>query len=141
LKELQSGPLDILLVEDNYFNQKVVLYNLKKFSHRVDLVENGKMAVEKFKSKRYDLILMDVQMPIMDGYEATKIIRRMEKEKNKKEGKDFHTPIIAMTASAMKEDVEKSYRSGMDAHLAKPFNSEKFLTVIHEMAKKRPLPP
>ncbi len=138
LKEFEGSPLDILLVEDNYFNQKVVLFNLQKFSHRVDLVENGKMAVEKFKSKRYDLILMDVQMPIMDGYEATEIIRRIEKEKNKKEGKDFHTPIIAMTASAMKEDVEKSYRSGMDAHLAKPFNSEKFLTLIHEMAKKRP---
>jgi CheY-like chemotaxis protein len=134
IKELESGPLDILLVEDNYFNQKVALFNLQKFNHHVDLAENGKAAVEKFKDKTYDLILMDVQMPIMDGYEATEIIRRLEKEKNTKNSLALHTPIIAMTANAMKEDVEKSYQVGMDAHLAKPFTSEKFLNIIHEMA-------
>lgn len=134
LKMLDRGPLDILLVEDNYFNQKVVLFNLQKFNHRVDLAENGKAAVDKFKNNRYDLILMDVQMPIMDGYEATEIIRRLEKENNKQKNRDSHTPIIAMTANAMKEDVEKAYLVGMNAYLAKPFNSEKFLTVINEIA-------
>jgi len=134
LKMLDRGPLDILLVEDNYFNQKVALFNLQKFNHRVDLAENGKAAVDKFKNSRYDLILMDVQMPIMDGYEATEIIRRLEKENNKQSDRDSHTPIIAMTANAMKEDVEKAYRVGMNAYLAKPFNSEKFLTVINEIA-------
>jgi signal transduction histidine kinase/CheY-like chemotaxis protein len=134
LKKLDRGPLDILLVEDNYFNQKVALFNLQKFNHRVDLAENGKAAVDKFKDNHYDLILMDVQMPIMDGYEATEIIRRLEIEKNEQLGRDSHTPIIAMTANAMKEDVEKAYQVGMNAYLAKPFNSEKFLTVINEIA-------
>ncbi|MDQ1350378.1 MAG: Response regulator [Acidobacteriota bacterium] len=134
LKKLDRGPLDILLVEDNYFNQRVALFNLQKFNHRVDLAENGKAAVDKFKNNRYDLILMDVQMPIMDGYEATEIIRRLEKEDNKQNNRDSHTPIIAMTANAMKEDVEKAYQLGMNAYLAKPFNSGKFLTVINEIA-------
>lgn len=134
LKMLDRGPLDILLVEDNFFNQKVALFNLQKFNHRVDLAENGKAAVDKFKNNRYDLILMDVQMPIMDGYEATEIIRRLEKESNQQSGRDSHTPIIAMTANAMKADVEKAYQVGMNAYLAKPFNSEKFLTVINEIA-------
>jgi len=135
-KELESGPMDILLVEDNYFNQKVALFNLKKFNHHVDLAENGRVAVEKFKNNHYDLILMDIQMPIMDGYEAAETIRRLEKEKNKKSGRTGHVPIIAMTANAMKEDEERSFRAGMDAHLAKPFNSEKFLSAIHLMVSK-----
>jgi signal transduction histidine kinase/CheY-like chemotaxis protein len=135
-KDLEGGPLDILLVEDNYFNQKVAIFNLKKFSHNVDLAENGKAAVEKFNEKHYDLVLMDIQMPIMDGYEATETMRRLERERNEKTGQNGWTPIIAMTANAMKEDEEKSYAAGMDAHLTKPFNSEKFLTVIHRMVNK-----
>ena len=135
-KELESGPMDILLVEDNYFNQKVALFNLKKFNHNVDLAENGRVAVEKFKNNHYDLILMDIQMPIMDGYEAAETIRRLEKEKNKKSGRTGRVPIIAMTANAMKEDEERSFRAGMDAHLAKPFNSEKFLSAIHLMVSQ-----
>ncbi|MCP5102926.1 MAG: response regulator [bacterium] len=140
-KQLESGPLDILLVEDNYFNQKVAIFNLQKFDHRVHLAENGKVAVEKFKTNNYDLILMDIQMPIMDGYEATEVIRRIEEEKNKNSDREYHTPIVAMTANTMKEDMERSFQAGMDAHLAKPFNSEKFLTVIHDIAARGAAPP
>jgi signal transduction histidine kinase/DNA-binding response OmpR family regulator len=131
---IQSGPLDILLVEDNIFNQKVAIFNLQKYSHRVDLAENGKIAVEKFKNHRYDLVLMDIQMPIMDGYEATRIMRNLEKEKFQQQGIEVHTPIIAMTANALKEDEEKSFASGMDAHLAKPFSAEKLINIVHQMA-------
>jgi len=133
-------PLNILLVEDNIFNQKVAAFNLKKFDHLVDLAENGKIAVEKFKSKNYDLILMDVQMPIMDGYEATRLIRQIEKERSHKTGMEFHIPIVAMTANALKEDEEKAYRAGMDIHLAKPFSSDKFISVVHTMANQKNKP-
>jgi signal transduction histidine kinase/DNA-binding response OmpR family regulator len=134
LLEIQSGPLDILLVEDNIFNQKVAIFNLKKHHHNVDLAENGKIAVEKFKNHRYDLVLMDIQMPIMDGYEATGIMRDLEKEKFQQQGIEVHTPIIAMTANALKEDEEKAFASGMDAHLAKPFSAEKLINIVHQMA-------
>jgi CheY-like chemotaxis protein len=73
---------------------------------------------------------MDIQMPEMDGYEATRIIRKLEKQEKKMKGKEIHTPIIAMTANAMKEDEERSLKVGMDAHLSKPFNSEKFFKII-----------
>jgi CheY-like chemotaxis protein len=129
----KDQPLNILLVEDNIFNQKVVLYNLRRFGHRIEVAENGKVAVEKFKEGIYDLVLMDVQMPEMDGYEATRVIRRIEKEINKKNDEEYYTPIIAMTANAMKEDEAKSLDSGMDAHLSKPFNSEKFLRTINRI--------
>jgi CheY-like chemotaxis protein len=134
LLEIKSGPLDILLVEDNIFNQKVAIFNLKKHHHNVDLAENGKIAVEKFKNHRYDLVLMDIQMPIMDGYEATGIIRELEKEKFQQQGIEVHTPIIAMTANALKEDEEKAFASGMDAHLPKPFSAEKLINIVHQMA-------
>jgi CheY-like chemotaxis protein len=134
LLEMQSGPLDILLVEDNIFNQKVAIFNLKKHHHNVDLAENGKIAVEKFKNHRYDLVLMDIQMPIMDGYEATGIMRELEKEKFQQQGIEVHTPIIAMTANALKEDEERAFASGMDAHLAKPFSAEKLINIVHQMA-------
>lgn len=136
IKGKKSEPLNILLVEDNIFNQKVVVRNLQRFGHAVDVAENGKIAVEKFKSSSYDLILMDVQMPEMDGYEATQIIRSMEKEIREQKGREIYTPIIAMTANAMKEDEEKSLNAGMDAHLSKPFNSEKFIKTINRIINR-----
>lgn len=134
LQHALENPLNILLVEDNVFNQKVAIFNLRKFKHNVDLVENGRAAIEKFQENPYDIILMDIQMPVMDGYEATEAIRRIEMEESEKTGEEIHTPIIAMTANAMMEDVQKSYDAGMDAHLAKPFNAEKFIKVIHDIA-------
>ncbi len=144
LTEPEKTPLDILLVEDNVFNQKVAIFNLKKFNHRVDLAENGRAAIERFSNRHYDLVLMDIQMPVMDGYEATQAIRKIEHEKSMQTGATIHTPIVAMTANAMTEDVDRSYKAGMDAHLSKPFNSEKFISVVHDIAygsKKGTLPP
>lgn len=136
MRSLSEKALDILLVEDNEFNQKIVIFNLKKFGHRVDIAENGEMGVEMFRNKSYNLVLMDVQMPIMDGYEAAGAIRAIESERRTTGGQDAHVPIIAMTANAMKEDKERALNAGMDAHLAKPFSAEKFLYIISTMANK-----
>jgi signal transduction histidine kinase/DNA-binding response OmpR family regulator len=130
MKIMMDKPLNILLVEDNYFNQKVIVHNMEKFGHHVEIANNGKIGIEKYKEGKYDLILMDVQMPVMDGYEATGSIRRLERRKGKKSGQDCHIPIIAMTAHITAEDEIRSLKSGMDAHLTKPFNVEKFINTI-----------
>lgn len=102
-------PLHILLAEDNVVNQKLAVRILEKFGHKVTIVANGKLAVERFKDDHFDLILMDVQMPIMGGFEATQEIRKLEVAK----GKIDHLPIIALTAHAMIGDREKCLAAGM----------------------------
>ena len=104
----------ILLVEDNPVNQKIGQAMLHKLGHEVVVVENGQLAVEAAEDGHFHLILMDCQMPVMDGYEATRMIRAQEKRTNS------HTPIVAMTANAYPEDIEKCMQSGMDSHLTKP---------------------
>ncbi|MCK4761432.1 MAG: response regulator, partial [Candidatus Aminicenantes bacterium] len=79
-------------------------------------------------------------MPEMDGYEAARSIRRLEQEAKEKKGRECRTPIIAMTANAMKEDEERTFDSGMDAHLSKPFNSEKFFEMIYRVVDPRGTP-
>jgi len=117
----------ILLVEDNTTNQEIIIGLLENSGIIIDIANNGKEAVEKFKAKHYELILMDLQMPIMDGYEATKQIRAVNKE----------IPIIALTANAMKEDVEKTKSAGMNEHLNKPIDVEKlYATLLKYIAKK-----
>lgn len=103
----------ILLVEDNAINTKVVVNLLTKAGYQVDTAENGAQALEAVQRKTYDLILMDVQMPVMDGLEATLHIRA-------REGNARHTPIIAMTAHAFREDIQRCLACGMDDYLAKP---------------------
>lgn len=102
----------ILLVEDNKINQEIILGLLEGSGIEIDTAENGREAIEKVRSKDYDLILMDVQMPVMDGLTATKILRE--------EG--VRTPIVALTAHALKEEVEKSLQAGMNEHLTKPID-------------------
>jgi osomolarity two-component system sensor histidine kinase NIK1 len=102
-------PLEILLAEDNIVNQKLAVRILEKFGHKVEIVSNGKLAVEAFEANNYDLILMDVQMPIMGGFEATQKIRELEHNS----GTGSHVPIIALTAHAMIGDREKCLQSGM----------------------------
>lgn len=102
-------PLEILLAEDNIVNQKLAVRILEKFGHKVEIVSNGKLAVEAFEKNKYDLILMDVQMPIMGGFEATQKIREIEHNS----GLGSHVPIIALTAHAMIGDREKCLQSGM----------------------------
>ncbi|MCL4556657.1 MAG: response regulator, partial [Gammaproteobacteria bacterium] len=105
---------NILLVEDNAINQEVALSQLKRLGLTAHVAHNGAQAVEMVKTQHYQLILMDIQMPVMDGYQAAEQIRRFNK----------HTPIIALTAAAMIEDREKALAAGMNDHLPKPINRE-----------------
>lgn len=117
--------LNILLVEDTQDNRFLMQAYLEKTPYNLDMAENGKVAVEKFKSNKYELILMDMQMPVMDGYTATRIIRALEKERGLKT-----TPVIALTAYALKEEIQKSFDAGCTAHLIKPIKKLKLLEAI-----------
>lgn len=122
-------PLSVLLVDDMEDNQVLIALLLKALPYRLDLADNGAVGVEKFQSGRYDLVLMDIQMPIMDGYEAVRTIRAWEEE----QGRDA-TPIIALTANAFKEDVENDQAAGFTAHLTKPIRKPTLLEAIRRYA-------
>ncbi|MFO7940576.1 MAG: response regulator [Bacteroidales bacterium] len=109
---------NVLLVEDNPINQKIVLLSLKKLVKNVDVANNGKEALDKFGSIKYDIILMDIQMPVMNGIVTTQKIRSIEKSTNS------HTPIIAITANALLGDKEECLAAGMDDYISKPFQIE-----------------
>jgi len=109
-------------------NQKLAVTLLKKAGYSVDAVENGRKAIEALKGTVYDLILMDVQMPEMNGFEATNGIRQMEDEKK-------HTPIIAMTAHAMKGDKERCLQAGMDDYVSKPIEPRELFRTIDKWTK------
>jgi CheY-like chemotaxis protein len=114
----------VLVAEDNPFNQKVAQYILEKQGLRVDLAANGNEAVQMMANFVYDLVFMDCQMPEMDGYEATGIIRRLG-------GPAARTPIIAMTAHAMPGDRERCTAAGMDDYLSKPVRAELVTEMLH----------
>ncbi|MBF0279997.1 MAG: response regulator [SAR324 cluster bacterium] len=124
----------ILLVEDYPTNQRVAMAHLKNAGYQVDLAENGHQAIEAFQEKDYDLILMDIQMPMMDGYEATKEIRKLEEQRNigglNTTTSRTRLPIIAMSAHAMKQDVDVSLENGMDDHISKPLRKTVFLSSL-----------
>ena len=117
-------PLHVLLAEDSLVNQKLAVGLLEKYGHRVEVVNNGREAVNAIDSRQFDLVLMDVQMPEMDGFEATAIIRA------KQRGTGRHIPIVAMTAHAMKGDRERCLESGMDDYVAKPIRADLFFATI-----------
>jgi PAS domain S-box-containing protein len=117
----------ILLVDDSEDNRFLVQAYLKNTPYKLDTAENGLIAIDKFQSHVYDLILMDVQMPEMDGYTATKEIRLIENKKNLK-----RIPIIALTAHALKEDEERSLVAGCDAHLTKPIRKPVLLETLQK---------
>ncbi len=122
------GALRVLLAEDNKVNQLVAARTLEKAGHSVSIASNGEEALELLTAERYDLILMDVQMPMLDGLETTRQIRELELRDG------GHIPIIAMTAHALKGDRELCLEAGMDAYLAKPFRSAELFRLIEELA-------
>ncbi len=117
----------ILLAEDNIINQKLAVKILENRGHKVTVVENGEEAVSTLEKGAYDLVLMDVQMPKMDGFQATQEIRRREVASK------THQPIIAMTAHAMVGDKEKCLQAGMDGYISKPLKPLDLLRSIDEM--------
>jgi PAS domain S-box-containing protein len=123
-------PLDILLVEDNPFNQRVAVVLLERQGHRVRVAENGKEAVDLCEKESYDVILMDVQMPEMDGMEATRRIRTQEQKTGR------HTPIIALTAHAITGDRERFLAAGMDCYVTKPLRGEELVKAMHDLVPK-----
>ncbi|HTX88897.1 MAG TPA: response regulator [Bacteroidales bacterium] len=129
--EFQSlNGLHILVVEDNPINQKIVCKLLSKWDAAAEVAENGTVAVEKVRQHRYDLILMDLNMPEMSGYEATRIIREMD-------GEQFRTlPILALTASAFVEDRDKIFSFGMNGYIIKPFSPAELNQKISRFARE-----
>lgn len=126
-------PLRILLVEDTPANQKVVKIVLARRGHVVDIAFDGQQAVELQQQQNYDLILMDVQMPVMDGFKATTLIRAREKQT------DLRVPIVAMTAHAMKGDRERCLAAGMDAYVSKPLNMPRLIEVVESLGGRSEL--
>lgn len=131
----KSRPLKILLVEDNILNQKFAATTLTRAGHEVEIAENGKIAFEKFREKTFDLIIMDIAMPIMDGMESTHVIRKYEKEQREKDPVNSRPPIkiIAVTAHVIMTDREKCLASGMDEYLAKPYRPKELTDCIDLM--------
>ncbi len=130
-----AHPQEVLLVEDNPVNRKVVINLLEKFGHTVTVADNGRKALEVFEVRGFNVILMDVQMPEMDGHEATQRIRSIERG-------EHHTPIIAMTANTFTSDIQLCFSSGMDAYLSKPLRPQELFNAIEQWSlpvpEKRP---
>ncbi|GMT44273.1 MAG: hypothetical protein IEMM0006_0105 [bacterium] len=116
----------ILMVEDNLINQKISKITLEKNGCKLDVANNGKEGLEKYIQNPYDLILMDIQMPVMDGLEATRQIRKFEKEQGER-----HAFIVALTANAMESDRKKAMAAEMDGFIAKPFNPKELFKILH----------
>jgi CheY-like chemotaxis protein len=121
---------DILVVEDNLVNQKVAVALLKRLGVRVDVASDGRAAIERVQSRSYDLVLMDCQMPIMNGYDATIEIRR-------REGADDPLPIIAMTADVIGDSKERALQAGMNDFIAKPVDMQELSRALRTWLKKK----
>ena len=123
--------IDILLVEDHPINQMLAIKVLEDWGFNVDLAENGLIAVEMVGQKAYDLILMDISMPEMDGYEATREIR------SGKHCENSDLPIVAMTASALIGENQKCYKAGMNDYITKPFDPQNLLEKIYNQVSSK----
>ena len=121
--------LRVLVAEDNPVNQRLASRLLEKRGHRVTVTANGREAVQALENQAFDLVLMDVQMPEMDGFEATVVIREKEKHNG------AHIPIIALTAHAMKGDRERCLGAGMDGYLTKPIRSQELDELLEKYLK------
>ncbi len=127
-----AASLQVLLAEDNLVNQRLATCLIEKRGHRVVVVGNGREALAALEKKRYDLVLMDVQMPEMDGIEATLALREREKRTG------IHQPVIAMTAHAMKGDRERCLAAGMDGYLSKPIKPQELDELLQSYAAAQP---
>ncbi|MEG1452363.1 ATP-binding protein [Brevundimonas sp.] len=123
--------LQVLLADDNATNRRVIQLILDKDNIQLTEVENGQMALEACASRAFDLVLMDMQMPVMDGLSATRMIRAFETRSDRP-----HTPIIMLTANAMPEHVSASLEAGADAHLSKPFNVNQLLDLTYQLTAR-----
>ena len=141
MEQIPTG-IRVLLAEDYPTNQKVASIHLRREGYQVDIVENGKLAVEAYKNEHYDVILMDIQMPEMDGYEATRAIREIESARKKddsRHNRDFskvselyQIPIIALTAHAAKGDEEKCRKAGMNCYITKPIRKDTLINAVRK---------
>ncbi len=132
-REKQGKKLSLLLVEDNYISQKVAKTALEREGYeRIEIAENGKVAVEMFSEKEYQIVLMDIRMPVMDGLEATEKMRAIEKQHPER----TPTSIVAFTAYAIEGDRERFILAGMDDYIAKPFQPEELIRVIDKYASR-----
>jgi len=131
----QIGSLNLLLAEDSVVNQRLAVALLQRAGHKVTVAENGRIAVDRLTAESFDVVLMDVQMPVMDGLEATTAIRGREKRVG------GHIPIIAMTAHAMKGDREQCLAAGMDGYVSKPIRGEELLAALEKYAVHAPFSP
>src|SRR4029079_17293657 len=127
----ESRPARVLLAEDLTTNQILITAILKRAGHQVDVVETGAAAVEAVQRQDYDLVLMDVQMPIMDGLEATRKIRALE-------GRVTNIPVVALTASVLEQDVEACGAAGRDAFVAKPIDADALLDAVARWVLPKP---
>jgi len=136
---LPAPRLDILVAEDNVVNQKIVQRTLENAGHTVSVAANGLQAIEKFEARAFDLILMDIQMPEMDGFDATRAIRERESRAAYNPSGDGRRlkriPIIALTAHAMAEDRERCLKADMDGYITKPIQAD---TLFEEIARLAP---
>ena len=126
----EADNASVLVVEDNLVNQRVILRLLAKMGYGADAVSNGELAVDRVLSRAYSLVLMDCQMPVMDGLEATRLIRQQENGR--------HTPIVALTAGALHSDEENCIEAGMDGYIAKPVDLSKLSEVLQRWSRSSP---
>ena len=127
-EEIDLEGIKLLLVEDNLMNRELAIHFLQKWKIVFEIAEDGQIGLEKARSEDYDVILMDLSMPVMDGYMATESIRKLDSEKGK-------VPIIAMTANAFSNDIEKCFEIGMNDHISKPFKAVELKNKIHSLVK------
>ena len=117
----------VLLVDDTPASRTLVVRILNKRGHTVETAENGRQALEMLRQRDFDLVLLDVQMPVMDGFQTAAAIRAMPDAKS-------HVPVVAITAYAMKGDRERCLASGMDSYIAKPIDSRKLVELVERLA-------